>query len=76
MRFLWQGAEGDLLPTASKILNSDDNMNEIENEFSLAAKSPRQDHDEIQMDCKPLRDLVTLAFRLIVPDSSSTEILC
>ena len=54
------------MPTASKILNSDDNMNEIENEFSLVEPS-RKTTDAVQMDCNLLRDLVALAFRLIVP---------
>ena len=63
---LWQGAEGDLLPTANKILNSDDNMNELENEFSPVEPSHKT-ADAVQMDCNLLRDFVALAFRLTVP---------
>ena len=65
------------MPTASKILNSDDNMNELENEFSPVEPSrkttdavvepSRKTTDAVQMDCNLLRDLAALAFRLIVP---------
>ena len=54
------------MPTANKILNSDDNMNELENEFSPVEPSHKT-ADAVQMDCNLLRDFVALAFRLTVP---------
>ena len=62
------------MPTASNILNSDNNMNELENEFSPVASHKTTDAVQVDcnlffffLDCNLLRDLVAMAFRLNVP---------